>query len=195
MFLVFLRQHSFSWCSSSYQRKNPSLKSETAQLRQKGTHGDFSVSCLFNFSKFFKTPYVVFLVPAAGIIDQIQCYNLEQKCMNVQPRYEISIVYVSRSKTHHSSLQASFDHCNSQLVIEVEEDNDCIYSSTHLFFLSAALSIRTISFLSPPCPFIPSTQPGRVYLMTRALSCFLRSQVGQLNLNVCVSVCVCEHAS
>lgn len=64
------------------------------------------------------------------------------------------IVDLDRRETDHPSLSASFYHSNSRLLIEVEEDNDRIYSSTRLSFiftissLSVALSSHS-SFLTP----------------------------------------------
>ena len=88
-------------------------------------------------------------------------------------------------KADHPSLSAPFYHGNSGLLIEVEEDNDHIYSSTHLYFRSL--------HIQPPlsAPFIPSTQPGRVYLMTQAISFFplLPSQPAEPE-RVCVCVCL-----
>lgn len=81
-------------------------------------------------------------------------------------------------KTDHPSLSASFYHSDSGLLIEVEEDNDRIYPSTHslslaLFPLCGIIHPHTSSPLSP-LSIIPSThQPGRVYLMTQAITFFL----------------------
>lgn len=58
-----------------------------------------------------------------------------------KPPSEICVVDESRRRkqTDHPSLSAWFYHSNSGLLIEVEEDNDRIYSSTHLSFLSLSI--------------------------------------------------------
>lgn len=54
-------------------------------------------------------------------------------------------------KTDHPSLSASFYHSDSGLLIEVEEDNDRIYSSTH----SLSLSLSSL-WHYPSSHFLPS---------------------------------------
>ncbi len=122
------------------------------------------------------------------------CFSVLRK----KPLPEICIVDVSRRKTDHPSLSALFYHSNSRLLIEVEEDNDRIYSSTHLSFLSLSLCCiirpRNFSSLFPLSPFIPSTHPGRVYLTTQAISFFHHCQATSQPAKperVCVCVCVC----
>lgn len=130
----------------------------------------------------------------------VAIHSVQKMCLSVlreKPPYEMCSADVNRRKTDHPSLSASFYHSNSRLLIEVEEDNDRIYFCRSSLSLSVALSI--LSSLFPLCPFIPSTQPGRVYLMTQAISFFLYCQATSepaeperacASVFVCVSMCV-----
>lgn len=99
-----------------------------------------------------------------------------------KPPSEICVVDESRRKnrTDHPSLSASFYHSNSGLLIEVEEDNDRIYSSTHLSFLSLSLSVSlSILTLSPSLTLHP------IHTARESLSDDPRYSF------TCVCVCMC----
>lgn len=123
-----------------------------------------------------------------------------------KPPSEICVVDESRRRkqTDHPSLSAWFYHSNSGLLIEVEEDNDRIYSSTHLSFLSLSLYLSLFHYPSshfPPLSFLshPSSHPhsqGESIWWPRLLNSFfffffLCCQVSQPNLNMCVCPCFC----
>lgn len=63
-------------------------------------------------------------------------------------------------RTERPSLSTSFYHSNRRLLIEVEEDNDHIYSSPHLLFHSFSLSLSVSPPLSSSFPTLsPSIRP------------------------------------
>lgn len=73
--------------------------------------------------------------------------------LNVVTHVQVCSEYEQEERTGRLSHAASFYHSHSWLLIEVEKDNDCIYSSTHLPFPSLAL------IYYPSSPSHPSSHP------------------------------------